>query len=123
LADLWFKHLAALPPELTGPASWALWTTLLVPGLAFLQSWHTGTLVNERHTRGITEAVFAALSVNGLVLWLGIVWGQVPGLYVGMVGLVAGHVARTLWLWVRTRPIMRSRRAAERVGPLSPVRT
>lgn len=123
LADLWFKHIAALPPELAGPASWALWTTLLVPGLAFLQSWYTGTLVNERYTRGITEAVFAALSVNGLVLWLGIVWGEAPGLYVGMVGLVAGHVARTLWLWVRTRPIMRSRRAAERMGPFSPART
>lgn len=122
LADLWFKHIAALPPELAGPASWALWMTLLVPGLAFLQSWYTGTLVNARQTRGITEAVFVALLVNGLVLWLGVVSGQVPGLYVGTVGLVAGHFARTIWLWVRTRPTMRSRRAQE-TPSLSPART
>lgn len=123
LADLWFKHIAALPPELAGPASWALWMTILVPGLAFLQSWYTGTLVNARQTRAITEAVFVALVVNALVLWLGIVWGRAPGLYVGMVGLVAGHMARTVWLWVRTRPTMRSRRAQEAPGHLSPIRT
>jgi hypothetical protein len=114
LAKLWFENIAALPPEMAPTASWSLWVGLLLPGLAFLQSWYTGTLVNMRQTRGITESVAASLLVHGGILYAGILWGKAPGIYVGIVGLVAGHIARTLWLWVRTRKTMRSLRALER---------
>jgi hypothetical protein len=87
-----------------------LWAGLLVPGMAFLQSWHTGTLVNLRRTRAITESVAASLVVHGSILYLGVMWGEAPGLYVGIVGLVAGHAARTLWLFIRTRGAMRDLR-------------
>lgn len=120
LADLWFTHVAALPPDLGNTARWALWGAILIPSLAFFQSWYTGALVNERHTRGITESVVIAVLVNGLVLWVGIVWGQLPGVYVGMIGLLVGHLARTAWLWVRTRATMRNRRAAEPDSALHP---
>ena len=114
LAYLWFRYVAALPPDLAPAATTALWIGLLVPGLSFLQSWYTGTLMNERRTRAITEAVFAALIVNGAVLLIGVWWGQLPGLYLGAIGLMSGHLARTGWLWVRTRPSLRSLRARER---------
>lgn len=120
LAGLWFTYVAALPAELSQAATLSLWAGLLIPSLAFYQSWYTGTLVNERATRGITESVVIALLANGLVLWIGIVWGQAPGIYVGMVGLLVGHLARTVWLWVRTRRTMRTLRAAEPESALSP---
>jgi hypothetical protein len=113
LAQIWFENIAALPPEMSPIASWSLWAGLLLPGLAFLQSWYTGTLVNMRQTRGITESVAVSLIVHGGILYAGVIWGQAPGIYVGIVGLVAGHVARTVWLWVRTRDAMRSLRARE----------
>ncbi|MCC6455037.1 MAG: hypothetical protein IT328_08855 [Caldilineaceae bacterium] len=113
LAQIWFENVAALPPEMSPIASWSLWVGLLLPGLAFLQSWYTGTLVNMRQTRGITESVAVSLIVHGGILYAGVVWGQAPGIYVGIVGLVAGHLARTGWLWVRTRNTMRSLRARE----------
>lgn len=114
LAQLWFENVAALPPEMAPTASWSLWVGVLLPGLAFLQSWYTGTLVNVRQTRGITESVAVSLLVHGGILYAGILWGKAPGIYVGIVGLVAGHLARTLWLWVRTRSAMRNLRARER---------
>jgi len=117
LSQLWFKNVAALPPEMAPTASWALWVVLLLPGMAFLQSWYTGTLVNMRQTRGITESVAASLAVHGGILYIGVLWGEAPGIYVGIVGLMAGHIARTLWLWVRTRNAMRSLRAREAVPP------
>jgi hypothetical protein len=123
LAGLWFTHVAALPPDLAAEANWGLWAVLLLPGLSFLQSWYTGTLMNERHTRGITEAVLLALAANGLVLGLGIAWGRTSGVHVGVVGLVAGHVARTAWLWVRTRRPLRSLRARARAPRLEPAHT
>jgi hypothetical protein len=113
LAQLWFENVAALPPEMAPTASWSLWVALFLPGMAFLQSWYTGTLVNMRRTRGITESVAASLLIHGAILYLGIVWGKAPGIYVGIVGLVAGHIARTVWLWVRTRSAMRNLRAQE----------
>jgi hypothetical protein len=122
LADLWFTYVAALPPNLVSAASWGLWGALLLPGLSFLQSWYTGALMNERHTRAITEAVLLALAANGLALGIGIAWGGLPGIYVGVAGLVAGHLARTGWLWVRTRPALRSLRARARMPRLIPAR-
>jgi hypothetical protein len=113
LAQLWFENVAALPRDMAPTASWSLWVGLLLPGLAFLQSWYTGTLVNVRQTRGITESVAVSLVVHGAILYAGVLWGEVPGIYVGIVGLVAGHLARTLWLWMRTRNAMRYLRANE----------
>ncbi len=114
LAQLWFENVAALSPEMVPVASWSLWIGVLLPGLAFFQSWYTGALVNLRQTRGITESVAASLIVHGAILYVGILLGNVPGIYVGIVGLVAGHIARTAWLWFRTRSAMRTLRARER---------
>jgi hypothetical protein len=119
-AALWLEHIAALPSALKVEANWALWVAFILPGLAFIQSWHTGILMNERNTRAITEAVLIALVSNGLVLWAGLAYGNIPGIYVAIVGLVTGHLLRTAWLWVRTRTTMRQRRLRERVAALEP---
>ncbi|MBX3015919.1 MAG: hypothetical protein KF832_30645 [Caldilineaceae bacterium] len=112
LADLWFSEVAALPLPLVGSAHQALWFALLLPGLTVVQSWHSGILLNERRTRGITEAMLIALIGTGVVLGVGILWGQAPGLYVGMAALLVGNLGRSAWLWLRTRPALRSRRQA-----------
>lgn len=113
LTDIWFQTVAALPPELAQVAAWALWIALLLPGLSFLQSWYTGALVTERYTRGITEAMLISLLVHAGILGFGIAWQEIPGLYIGTIALVAGHLTRTLWLWYRTRPAMRHLRARD----------
>ncbi|MEX1021425.1 MAG: hypothetical protein WDZ49_17320 [Litorilinea sp.] len=113
LTDIWFQTVAALPPDLAQIAGWVLWLALLLPGLSFLQSWYTGALVTERHTRGITEAMLVSLLVHAGILGFGIVWQEIPGLYIGSIALVAGHLTRTLWLWYRTRPAMRHLRARD----------
>ena len=123
LAKLWFENIAALSPEMAPTASWSLWVGLLLPGLAFIQSWYTGMLVNVRQTRGITESVAVSLIVHGGILYVGVLWGEVPGIYVGIVGLVAGHIARTTWLWVRSRKAMRHLRAREHADALPALQT
>lgn len=107
LMDIWFQTVAALPPDLANIATWVLWIALLLPGLSFLQSWYTGALVTGRHTRGITEAMLVSLVVHAGILFYGIVRQEIPGLYIGSIALVAGHLTRTLWLWYRTRPALR----------------
>lgn len=70
-------------------------------------------LVNVRQTRSISESVAVSLIGHGSTLYAGVLWGEIPGIYVGIAGLVAGHIARTAWLWLRTRNAMRNLRAAE----------
>lgn len=110
LAGQWFSQIAALPAPLIGPARNAVWLSVLLPGLTVIQSWHQGVLMHERRTGGITEAMFAALIAHILVLVVGVAWQGVPGLYIGILGLMAGNIARSLWLWRRTRSAMQSLR-------------
>jgi len=111
LAGLWFARIAALPPSLTEPASTAVWLSILLPGLTVIQSWHQGVLMYERRTGGITEAMFVALVTHIAVLLVGVSWQGVSGLYIGILGLMVGNLARSTWLWYRTRsPLQALRR-------------
>lgn len=67
--------------------------------MAFLQSLVHRNPGQHAPNAWITESVAASLAVHGGILYIGVVWGEAPGIYVGIVGLVAGHIACTLWLW------------------------
>jgi hypothetical protein len=110
LAALWFDQIAALPASLVAPAKGALWFSILLPALTVLQSWHQGVLMHERRTRGITEAMLLALLSHAGVLLLGVLWQGLPGLYIGVLGLMVGNLARSAWLWYRTRNAMQTLR-------------
>lgn len=75
---------------------------LLLPGLAFIEGRYTGMLVNVRQTREhyrvgsrLADRPLGEFDIGGSP-------GEAPGIYVGIVGLVAG-ISPTTWLWVRTR--------------------
>ncbi|NLE77923.1 MAG: hypothetical protein GX605_14380 [Chloroflexi bacterium] len=106
LARLWFSDVSALPPRLAEMARVGLWLALPLPLLNVLQSWYQGAILHGRRTRGIPEAVVLATGIMIAVLVAGIVWGRAVGLYVGVVGLTAASASQTLWLWVRSRPVM-----------------
>ncbi len=110
LAELWFRQVAALPPLLVGPARQSIWLGILVPALTVIQSWHQGALMSDRRTGGITEAMLMALVSHVTILAIGVYWGGVSGLYIGLTALVGGSLTRSAWLWYRTRPTMRTRR-------------
>ena len=70
-------------------------------------------MVHSRRTRGIIEATAIYLLASGVVLWAGVQWQQVTGLYVTAVAFVAGRAAQTAWMWYRSRPAMRAVRARD----------
>lgn len=104
LAPFWFGQLSALPERLVPMAIWGLWLSFLLPGLNVMQSWYQGVIVHSRRTRGITEALLIFLLVTAGVLWVGVEWSEITGLYVGLVAFVAGSLAQAAWLWRRSRP-------------------
>ena len=108
LSRLWLEDVSALSPNLFILARNGLWIGFLLPGLNALQSWYQGVLLNSGKTRSISEAVALFLIATGLVLWGGVKWGEMTGLYVGLVAFSAGMFVQTLWLWFRSRPPLRT---------------
>lgn len=106
LAEVWFEKISALSPELAQFARIGMWLALLLPAFNALQSWHQGTILNSRHTRGIPEAVVVFLITIGGVLFAGVRLGKITGLYVGIVAFTLGFATQSLWLYIRSRPAM-----------------
>jgi hypothetical protein len=108
LARLWFGRVSALSPPLVALASLGLWVGLPMPALSVLQSWYQGFIVHSRHTRGVTEAMVIFLLACSAVLLIGVGWGQVTGLYVGLAAYTVGMLVQVAWLWHRGHPVMRA---------------
>ncbi|OQY37338.1 MAG: hypothetical protein B6243_00765 [Anaerolineaceae bacterium 4572_5.2] len=104
LSKFWFQDISALTPSLTALAKTALWFGLLLPGANTLQSWYQGAILQSKKTRGIPEAVALFLGITILMFGGGIIWGKVPGLYIGVTGFSLGMTLQTGWLWYRSRP-------------------
>lgn len=106
LSSLWLENFSALSPDLAALARNGLWFGILLPGLNSLQSWYQGALLNSGKTRGISEAVVIFLLSTGLVLMGGVIWGRTTGLYIGLGAFSFGMLVQTIWLWVRSRPVL-----------------
>ena len=112
LADIWFRQLQGLSPRLADLALAGMWIALPMPGLNVIQSWFQGVILHGQRTRGITEAVVVFLVTAGVILWGGVIWGAITGLFVGLAAFDIAMLAQTLLLWHRSRPALRA--AAER---------
>jgi hypothetical protein len=108
LSAFWFSTLSALPAHLARLAERAIWLAALLPLIAVLQSWYQGVIVHSERTRGITEAVVLYLLVVAAVLGAGVVWGEIEGIFVGMAATSIAGLIQTLWLWYRSRRVLRA---------------
>jgi hypothetical protein len=103
LASMWFVGFSGLSLPLAQLAGVSLWFSLITPGLAALQSWFQGTLLNARRTRPITESVVVFMAVCVSVLTLGVAWGGAPGIYLASAGFSLAMLAQAGWLAYRSR--------------------
>jgi len=113
LSAFWFERVSALTPELANLARRGVWLILPLPALAVLQSWYQGLILYGRRTRGITEAVAIFLVSSVIILWAGVMWGKVAGLYVELAAFTLSTLAQTAWLWYRSRPSLRTAQARD----------
>ena len=103
LSRFWFTTLSGLSPGLSVMAKNGLWFAILLPGLAVYQNLYQGFLVNGRQTQAITESVLVFLLVCGAILWVGVRWLDVTGLYVGTSAFSLGGLVQVAWLRRRFR--------------------
>lgn len=117
LARLWFQDVSALEPTLAEMARMGVWVALPLPALTALQSWYQGAILHGRRTRGITESVVIYLVTSAVVLSLGVVWGQMTGLYVGLAAMGLSVLTQTAWLAYRSRPALQAVVERDRLAP------
>lgn len=103
LGSIWFGKITGLSDELLTLARTGLWLALLLPGLSALQSWFQGIVMHHKRTNAITEAVILYLIVTVSILFAGVAWGQVRGIYVALFAMSLGEIVRTGWLAWRSR--------------------
>jgi hypothetical protein len=108
LAFIWFAYVSGLPPGLVELARVGYWLGLPMPALSVLQSWYQGTILYGRMTRGIPESMAIFLMTVLIILGGGVILGKFTGLYVGLLGFSIANGTQTIWLWVRSRSIMRN---------------
>jgi len=108
LALWWFAGVSGLRPDLAQMARLSFLLSLPLPAFSVLQSWYQGILVHSRNTRGIPESMALSVISIGAVMAVGVIVGQVTGLYIAVVGLAAGFAVQTAWLWVRSRSAMKA---------------
>ncbi|NPV56373.1 MAG: hypothetical protein HPY76_06865 [Anaerolineae bacterium] len=104
----WLQDFAVLTPDLVQLGLATAWIAIPVPALTVLQSWYQGAILTGNETRGITESTVMFIVAAVLVLAFGILWGRGAGLYYGMTSLLAANAAQTIWVYFRSRPMMRS---------------
>lgn len=107
LAFLWFRYVSGLPPSLVELARIGFWFALPMSFLSVLQSWYQGAILFSRNTRAIPESMAIFLVTVLVVLAIGVALGEYTGLYVGFVGFSLANFTQTIWLWVRSRSIMK----------------
>jgi len=107
-AVFWFARLSGLSASLARLGRISLCFAIALPALSVLQGWLQGTIIHSGRTRSISEAILIYSGVTGAVLAGGIAWGNMAGLYVGFLAMSLGELARTLWLWWRSRAARRT---------------
>ena len=116
LSQFWFSDFSALSVSLVPLARHGLWLALIWPGLNAMQSWYQGAIVHSQTTRGISEAVAVFLVTVAGLMAAGILWRGAPGLYVGVIALSIGTLTQTVWLWLRSRSIMKTVQLRDELG-------
>ena len=99
LSTWWFESVAALNPELSALARTALWMAVILPALSPWESYFQGELVSHGATTFVTQAVSLYLLGSSSILVLGVFYGKILGLYVGVAATLAGISIQLWWLW------------------------
>jgi galactitol-specific phosphotransferase system IIC component len=98
LANLWFRGVAGLSPELAALARQGALLLVLVPGLTALISWQRGVLIHFGHTGAITIAT----AINIVVLLAAILSGSqllpIPGVATAALALTMSLASEVAYL-------------------------
>ncbi len=107
LSTFWFYTFTGLERELVPLARESLWFGVLIPGLIAVYNWYQGVVVYNERTWPVIESMVLFLIILLLSVGGGILLDTVAGLYVALTAYTIGRLVQVLWLWFRSRDIIR----------------
>lgn len=99
MADVWFRHVAGLSPELVHFSYLPTQVMAILPGLTLLISLQRGILVNTKYTSPITWATIIEVGVIIGVLFISIMYLDVVGVVAAAYAFTLGRLAANLYLF------------------------
>lgn len=110
LADVWFRIVSGLSPELASFALPAARLMVLLPALEYLMSVQRSQLILARRTRLITTATTVEAVGLALILMVGVSQFGLTGAVAAAIALMAGRVAANGFLLAPSLAVTPSRR-------------
>ena len=107
LSTFWFYTFTGLDQELIPLARESLWFGVLIPGFIAVSNWYQGVVVYNERTWPIIESMALFLVTLLLGVGGGILLDTYAGLYVALGAYTVGRLVQVLWLWFRSRDIVR----------------
>jgi hypothetical protein len=98
LVMIWYRDVAGLPPELIELALAPTRMLIILPGITVLISFQRALLVNARNTSPLGGATITEITMIAAVLFVGIWWFNMIGVYVAALALVLGRLLGNLYL-------------------------
>jgi len=105
LADLWFRDVSGLTPDLASFAMLPTQLLVLIPAASVLLSFQRATLVTAKRTGPITVATGLEVSTIIVMLIIGIAGLNLVGAVAAAIALFTGRLVANGWLW---RPLVRA---------------
>ena len=102
VAELWYGSLLGLDREMVALAKFATWAIIPLPLLSFLASYWQGLLVDQHHTKAVSEGVAAGLAATIVVLVVLAITDWTTGAVGAGLALTLGAAAQCCWLSWRT---------------------
>ena len=105
LADLWFRDVSGLTPDLASFAMLPTQLLVLIPAASVLLSFQRATLVTAKRTGPITAATGLEVITIIIMLIIGIAGLDLVGAVAAAIALFTGRLVANGWLW---RPLVRA---------------
>jgi O-antigen/teichoic acid export membrane protein len=98
LVTVWYRDVAGLPPELIELALTPTRMMVILPAITVLISFQRALLINARNTSPLGGATLTEIAGIATVLFVGIWWYNMIGVYVAALALVVGRLLGNIYL-------------------------
>jgi hypothetical protein len=98
LVTIWYRDIAGLPPELIELALTPTRMMVILPAITVLISFQRALLINARNTSPLGGATITEIAGIAIVLFVGIWWFNMIGVYVAALALVVGRLLGNIYL-------------------------
>ena len=109
LVTVWYRDVAGLPPELVELALAPTRILVILPAITVLISFQRALLINARNTSPLGGATLTEIAGIASVLFVGIWWYNMIGVYVAALALVVGRLLGNLYLVPSVWRLIRNR--------------